>query len=92
MKAVNNYVIIEKIQEELKNESGLLLSEDDALHFRYNKGIVLGAGDKVTCVKEGDVIYYDKSAGHDAMFDGMVITVIRDRDAVIVCAPDLDSQ
>ena len=38
MKAVNNYVIIEKIKEHLKNDSGLLLSEDDAIHFRYNKG------------------------------------------------------
>ena len=63
MKAINKYIIIDKVSEEMKTESGLLLSGEDANEFRYNKGIVVTPGTNVETVKEGDTIYYDKSSG-----------------------------
>jgi len=84
MKAVNKYIIIEKIAEEIKTDSGLLLSGEDANEFRYNKGKVVGPGTNVDTVKEGDVIYYDKSSGHTMVIQDKKYTIILERDVVVV--------
>jgi co-chaperonin GroES (HSP10) len=84
MKAVNKYIIIEKINQEIKTASGLLLSGDDANEFRYNKGIVIIPGSNVDTVKEGDVIYYDKSSGHSMVIEDKRYTIILERDVVVV--------
>lgn len=84
MKAVNKYIIIEKINQEIKTASGLLLSGDDANEFRYNKGVVINPGSNVDTVKEGDVIYYDKSSGHSMVIEDKRYTIILERDVVVV--------
>ncbi len=84
MKAINKYIIIDKVSEEMKTESGLLLSGEDANEFRYNKGIVVTPGTNVETVKEGDTIYYDKSSGHTMILQDKKYTVILERDVVVV--------
>ena len=84
MKAINKYIIIEKITEEMKTASGLLLSGEDANEFRYNKGVVVNPGTNVDTVKEGDVIYYDKSSGHTMVIQDRRYTIILERDVVVV--------
>lgn len=84
MRAINKYIIIDKISEEMKTESGLLLSGEDANEFRYNKGIVVTPGTNVETVKEGDTIYYDKSSGHTMILQDKKYTVILERDVVVV--------
>lgn len=84
MKAVNKYIIIEKILEEMRTESGLLLSGEDSNEFRYNKGVVVNPGTNVDTVKEGDVIYYDKSSGHTMVIQDKKYTIILERDVVVV--------
>lgn len=84
MKAVNKYIIIEKILEEMRTDSGLLLSGEDANEFRYNKGVVVNPGTNVDTVKEGDVIYYDKSSGHTMVIQDKKFTIILERDVVVV--------
>ena len=84
MKAVNKYIIIEKILEEMRTDSGLLLSGVDANEFRYNKGVVVNPGTNVDTVKEGDVIYYDKSSGHTMVIHDKKFTIILERDVVVV--------
>ncbi len=84
MKAVNKYIIIEKILEEMKTESGLLLSGEDSNEFRYSKGVVINPGTNVETVKEGDVIYYDKSSGHTMVIKDRKYTIILERDVVVV--------
>ena len=84
MKAINKYIIIDKVSEEMKTESGLLLSGEDANEFRYNKGIVVTPGTNVEAVKEGDTIYYDKSSGHTMILQDKKYTVILERDVVVV--------
>jgi len=84
MKAINKYIIIEKITEEMKTESGLLLSGEDANEFRYNKGVVVNPGTNVDTVSEGDVIYYDKSSGHTMVIEDKKYTIILERDVVVV--------
>jgi len=84
MKAINKYIIIEKIIEEMRTDSGLLLSGEDANEFRYNKGVVVNPGTNVDTVKEGDVIYYDKSSGHTMVIQDKKFTIILERDVVVV--------
>ena len=43
MKPIGKYIIVETIEETLKTESGLLLSQEDASNFRYKKGKVIKA-------------------------------------------------
>jgi len=84
MKAVNKYIIVETIVEEMKTESGLLLSGDDANDFRYKKALVVNPGTNVDTVKEGDTIYYDKSSGHTMILQDKKYTIILERDVVVV--------
>lgn len=84
MRAVNKYIIIEKIVEEMKTDSGLLLSGEDTKDFRYNKGKVVNPGHNVDSVVAGDVIYYDKASGHTMVVEDKKYTIILERDVVIV--------
>jgi len=84
MKAINKYIIIEKILEQMRTDSGLILSGEDANEFRYNKGVVVNPGTNVDTVKEGDVIYYDKSSGHTMVIQDKKFTIILERDVVVV--------
>tara|TARA_B100001094_G_C18188844_1_gene805753 strand:+ start:136 stop:393 length:258 start_codon:yes stop_codon:yes gene_type:complete len=84
MKPIGKYIVINKINEELKTESGLLLSAQDASDFRYRKGEVVKAGTDVSVINEGDLIYYDKSAGHEMLIKDNPYTVITERDVVVV--------
>jgi co-chaperonin GroES (HSP10) len=84
MRAVNKYIIVETIVEEMKTDSGLLLSGDDTNEFRYKKATVKNPGTSVEVVKEGDVIYYDKSSGHTMILQDKQYTIILERDVIVV--------
>tara|TARA_R100000988_G_scaffold103455_1_gene82873 strand:- start:3463 stop:3720 length:258 start_codon:yes stop_codon:yes gene_type:complete len=84
MRAVNKYIIINTIEEEITTSSGLLLSNEDANKFRYKKGEIVKPGTEVTSVKEGEIIYYDRSAGFDMIINGKTFTIILERDIVVV--------
>ena len=84
MKPIGKYIIINTIDEEIKTESGILLSASDVDEFRYKKGKVIKTGSDVTVIQENDLIYYDKNAGHTMMIDDNTYTIIQERDIVIV--------
>tara|TARA_R100001015_G_C4624112_1_gene182143 strand:+ start:134 stop:391 length:258 start_codon:yes stop_codon:yes gene_type:complete len=84
MQAVNDYVIVDRIKEEPKKVSGLLLTDDTDEDNRYKKANIISVGNDVPIVKNGDVVYYDKHAGHDIGYNNEMYRVIRARDIVIV--------
>ncbi len=84
MKPVGKYIIIKTITEEVKSSSGLLLSASDVDEFRYKKGTIIKPGTAVDVVKENDLIYYDKNAGHSMIINQETYTIISERDVVIV--------
>ena len=84
MKAINYYIIIEKLKQAPKTVAGLELTEKQNSDVRYLKAKVISCGHLVIGVGEGDVIRYDKHAGHDITFDEIKYTVITDRDVVLV--------
>ncbi len=83
MKAVGKYLIIENITEELKSNSGLIMTGEDMGNLRYRKSKVVSAGTEVDCVKDGDIIYHDSRAGHKVKLDDKVYGVILEREVVI---------
>jgi co-chaperonin GroES (HSP10) len=84
MKAINKYIIIKTIEQEVKTSSGLLLSAHDVEEFRYKKGEVTMPGTEVKDIKKGDLIYYDKMAGYTIILEEQQYTIILERDVVVV--------
>jgi|TARA_R100001198_G_C5208003_1_gene194446 co-chaperonin GroES (HSP10) len=84
MQAIGKYIVIKKINEEYKSDSGLLLSSADIESFRYHKGEVINPGTNVEVIKQGDVIYFDKSSGHTMFLEDESYTIIEERNVVIV--------
>jgi len=84
MKAVNNYVVVDKIKTTEKKIGGLIMTEDLAQDTRYLKGLVVSKGNLVEGVEEGETVYYDKHAGHGVEFNDKLYFVIRASDIVLV--------
>tara|TARA_R100001126_G_scaffold10609_1_gene5153 strand:+ start:46 stop:303 length:258 start_codon:yes stop_codon:yes gene_type:complete len=84
MKAVNHYVVVEKIKETHKKSSGLIITEDNDNDLRYLKGKVISAGDLVEVIKQEDIVWYDKHAGHGIEFEEKFYFVIKASDIVLV--------
>lgn len=83
MQPIGKYIAIKPVEEELKTKSGLLLSAQDAEEFRYKKGLVVKPGSDVSVIKDNDLIYYDRNAGHTMLIDNEQITIIQERDVVV---------
>ena len=84
MKADNNFVIIDKIKQEEKNTSGLIMTEDTNKDVRYLKGKVISVGGLVEGISEQDTVWYDKHAGHGIEFKDKFYFVIKASDIVLV--------
>ena len=84
MKAINYYIIIEKIKEAPKKVGGLELTEKQDSDVRYLKGRVISVGDKIEGLNEGDIIRYDKHAGHGIEWADTLYYVITVKDVVII--------
>lgn len=84
MIAIGKNIIVNDIDEEIKTESGLLLSAEDAKGFRYRKASVVVAGTDVFEIGRGDEIYYDKSHSYTMIIGDTPYTIIQERDVVVV--------
>lgn len=83
-KPINKYIVIKKINEEVETESGLLLSSKDVSDMRYAKADVVKVGTNVDTVLDGQIIYFDKSAGHTLLINNEPYTIIKEADVVVV--------
>ena len=83
MKAVNHYLIIDMIKEESK-VGGLILTDQTDEDNRYLKAKVVSIGNNVEGIEEGDVIYYDKHAGHGIQHKDKFYGVIKQMDVVLI--------
>ena len=84
MKAVNHYLIIERIKDEPTKVGGLILTEQTDDDNRYLKAKVISIGNIVEGIKEGDVIHYDKHAGHGIQHKDKFYHVIKQQDVVLI--------
>jgi len=84
MQAVNHYIVVEKIKEGPSIIGGLEITESQNKDIRYLKGKVVSVGNLVPALKPGNVLYYDKHAGHAIEWDSKILQVIREGDVVVV--------
>ena len=84
MKAVNRYIIVDKIKLEPKKVAGLIMTDDTDADNRYIKAKIISCGNLVEVLKDNDIVYYDKHAGHDISFNDKLYRVIQDRDVVLI--------
>ena len=84
MKAVNHYVVIDRIKDKQKKVGGLILDENKDEEVRYFKGKAISVGNLVEGISVDDVVWYDKFAGHGIEYDGKFYFVIKASDIVLV--------
>ena len=84
MKAINYYVVVDKIKDEQKKVAGLIVTEDLDKDNRYIKAKVVSVGNLVEGVADGDIIHYDKHAGHGIQYKDKLYFVIKVSDIVLV--------
>ena len=85
MRAVSYYIIVENIKLEKKTIAGLEISDNIDSDNRYLKGKIISKGDAIPDVlKENDIIYYDRHAGHGITHKDKLYQVITVKDVVIV--------
>jgi len=84
MKAVNHYIVIDPIKNEPKKVGGLILTDEVNEDNRYLKAKVVSVGHNVEGIKENDIIYYDKHAGHGIQHKDKFYGVIKQMDVVLI--------
>ena len=84
MKAINHYIVVEDIKEGPKKVAGLIMTDDTDSDNRYLKAKIISTGNLVEGLKDGDVVYYDKHAGHSIQHKNILYQVIRSGDVVLV--------
>ena len=84
MKAINRYIIVNKIKTEPKKVAGLIMTDDTDADNRYIKAKIISCGNLVEVLKDNDIVYYDKHAGHDISFNDKLYRVIQDRDVILI--------
>ena len=85
MKAVGINLIIQKVKEgTTKTKGGLMLAESQREDIRYVEAQVMSIGENVVGIKERDVIFYDRHAGHKIELGKETYHVIKIQDVVVV--------
>ena len=84
MKAVNHYLVIERIKDEPTKVGGLILTEETDEDNRYLKAKVISIGNIVEGIKQDDIIHYDKHAGHGIQHKDKFYHVIKQMDVVLI--------
>lgn len=84
MQPIGKFLVIKIVEEELKTQSGMILSAEDVNQFRYKRALVMASGTDVSNIKKDDEIYYDKSHSFTMLINGEQCTIIRETDVVVV--------
>ena len=84
MKAVNHYIIVKNIKTGPKKVAGLIVTDETDQDNRYIKAKIISIGNLVEGIKDNDIVYYDKHAGHGVQYKDILYQVIRSGDVVLI--------
>ena len=84
MTPIGKYIILRNVDEEIKTQSGLILSGEDANQLRYKRGVVVESGTDVTTILRDDEIYYDKTHAFTMLINDEQYTIIQEHHVVVV--------
>jgi co-chaperonin GroES (HSP10) len=83
MKAIGSHVVLTKVEEEVKNKNGLIMTEASDLKIRYKLGEIVSVGDLIKDLSPGDKVYYDVAGASDIRVDGKKYSVVTERGIVV---------
>jgi co-chaperonin GroES (HSP10) len=83
MRALGSFVVIKKEVEEVKSQSGLIMTEFTDKSIRYKLGEIISVGEDVFGLDKGDKVYYDSAAGSEIRIEGEKMIVVPDRQVVV---------
>ena len=84
MRAVSYYMIVNTIKEK-RTLAGLDITDSIDSENRYLKAEIISKGNLVPDdLKDGDIIYYDRHAGHSVRAGEKVYQIIQLKDVVMV--------
>ena len=75
MQAINDYVIVDKIKEEPKKVSGLILTDQTDEDNRYKKATIISVGNLVEIVTKGDVVLCESRRGPRLAYFGALLRI-----------------
>ena len=75
LEPLDDYVLIEPVDEETETRTGLIIPASDEAGCR--SGIVIAAGTLASGVEPGDKVLFPKGSGFDVRLGGAVAKVIR---------------
>ena len=84
MRAINHYIIAKNIKTEPKKVAGLIMTDETDQDNRYIKAEIISTGNLVEGIKEKEIVYYDKHAGHGVQYKDILYQVIRSGDVVLI--------
>jgi len=84
MRAVNKYLIIDRIKDEPIKKNGLILTDKHQDEIRYRKAKVRSVGTNVEGISADDLIYYDRHAGYGIEYENELLFVIKEQAVVVV--------
>jgi co-chaperonin GroES (HSP10) len=84
MQPIGKYIVVKTVDEEVKTDSGIILSGEDTNQLRYKRGRVIEPGTDVNTIISGDEVYYDKSHSFTMVINDAQYTIIREADVVVV--------
>ena len=84
MKAINSFIVVEKIKEKPNKIAGLEITENLDQDNRYIKAKVITVGNEVIGIQDLDTVYYDKHAGHGIEWKEKLYYVLKLGDIVLV--------
>ena len=84
MRAINHYIIAKNIKTEPKKVAGLIMTDETDQDNRYIKAKVISTGNLVEGIKDNNIVYYDKHAGHGVQYKDILYQVIRSGDIVLI--------
>ena len=84
MKAVNYYIVVEKIKEQQKAIEGLIMTENLDTENRFVKGKIITVGNLVEGLNKNDIVYYEKHVGYGITWEEKLYHVIKLADVVLV--------
>lgn len=84
MKAIGNNIVISPIEEKIENDFGIIITSSLDNNIRHKKGKVITCGDKVSEVKDGDVVYYDHQRSSTIRLNSEKYVVVDEMGIVIV--------
>ena len=82
LKPLHDRVLVERVEQEDRTKGGIIIP--DTAQEKPMEGKVISVGNLVEVIKQEDVVWYDRHAGHVIEYDGKFYFVIKASDIVLV--------